>query len=105
VDLIVVVPLKAGAQDRACALLRRGPPSEGTIQAFVTEEEVIFLLEAGADVERLNDVWAELSAAPPRVSESVYTWPRPHSTDDPFFTPTPGPGDSEGGDVYEPEPR
>jgi len=102
VDLVIVLPLKPGAQDRARALLRRGPPVEGSIQAFVTEEEVVFVLEVNADVERLIEAWAELSAGPPRLSEGVYTWPRPHATDEVFFTATPGPGDSDGGDVYEP---
>jgi hypothetical protein len=84
-------------------LLRRGPPSEGSIQAYVTEVEVVFLLEAGTDVDRLADAWADLSAGPPRVGEGVYAWLLPHLlTDEAFFTATPGPGDSEGGDVYEP---
>jgi hypothetical protein len=28
---------------------------------------------------------------------------QPHPTDEAFSTPTPGPGDSDGGDVFEPE--
>ena len=54
------------------------------------------------DVDRLTEAWAELSAGPPRVGEGVFSWLLPHLTDEAFFTPTPGPGDSEGGDVYSP---
>ena len=38
-----------------------------------------------------------------RPAEGAYSWTRPHPPDETFFTPTPGPGDSDGGDVYEPE--
>jgi hypothetical protein len=84
-------------------LLRRGRLSEDGNQAYVTEEEVVFLLETEADIDRLTEAWADLSAGPPRVGEGVFSWLLPHLTDEVFFTPTPGPGDSEGGDVYEPE--
>lgn len=102
-NLVLVLPLRPGARDRARDLLRQRPPSEGGIQAYVTEEEVVFLLETDADVARLTEEWAELSAGPPRVSEGVFAWLVPHATDAVFFTATPGPGDSDGGDVYEPE--
>ncbi len=83
-------------------MLRREPFSEGGIQAYVTEEEVVILVETDADVDRLTAPWADLSAGPPRVGEGVYSWLLPHATDEAFFTATPGPGDSEGGDVYSP---
>jgi hypothetical protein len=102
-NLVVVLPLKPGARDRARDLLRREPSWEGSFQAYVTEEEVVFLLETDADFERLTAAWGGLSSGPPRVGEGVYSWLLPHPTDEAFFTPTPGPGDSEGGDVYEPE--
>jgi hypothetical protein len=101
-NLVLVLPLRPGARDRARDLLRRVLPSQGSIQAYVTEVEVVFLLEAGTDVDRLTDAWADLSAGPPRVGEGVYAWLLPHLTDGAVFTATPGPGDSEGGDVYEP---
>lgn len=101
-NLVVVLPLRPGVRDRARDLLRREPPSEGRIQAYVTEEEVVFLLETDAEVDRLTAAWADLSAGPPRVGDGVYSWLLPHPTDEAFFTPTPGPGDSEGGDVYSP---
>ena len=88
--------------DQARDLLRRGTTSEGGAQAYVTEQEVVFLLETEADVDLLTEEWAELSAGPPRVGEGVFSWLLPHLMDEAFFTPTPGPGDSEGGDVYSP---
>jgi hypothetical protein len=103
-NLVVVLPLKPGVGDRARDLLRRAPPAEGSIQAYVTDEEVVFLLETDADVDELIAAWGELSAGPPRVAEGAYSWLIPHPTDEAFFTPTPGPGDSDGGDLYEPEP-
>jgi hypothetical protein len=102
-NLVVVLPLRPGARDRARDLLRREPPATSGIQAYVTEEEVVFLLETEAEVDRLEAAWADLSAGPPRVGEGVSTWLFPHLTDEAFFTPTPGPGGSEGGDVYSPE--
>jgi hypothetical protein len=118
-NLAVVLPIKPGARDRARDLLRRGPPfdpHEACLerhQAFVTEDEAVFLFEADAReaVERLADDaalwqavdgWTELVAGPPRLAEGVYSWVRPHPPDETFFAPTPGPGDSDGGDVFGP---
>ena len=119
-NLVVVLPLRPGARDRARDLLRHGPPfdpDEAGLerhQAFVTETEAIFLFEADARgaVERLADDASSLGgggglddlvAGPPRLAEGAYSWTRPHPPDETFFTATPGPGDSDGGDVYEPE--
>ena len=119
-NLVVVLPIRPGARQRALELLRHGPPfdpDEACLerhQAFVTEDEAVFLFEADAReaVERLADDaelwqavagWTELVAEPPRLAEGVYSWVRPHPPDETFFTSTPGPGDSEGGDVFEPE--
>ena len=62
-NLVVVLPLRPGARDRARDLLRHGPPfdpDEAGLerhQAFVSEAEAIFLFEAEAreSVERLTD--------------------------------------------------
>ena len=121
-NLVVVLPIKPDARVRAGDLLRRGPPfdpDEAGLerhQAFVSEAEAeaIFLVEADAreSVERLvhdaglweaAEGWTELVAGPPRVAEGAFSWARPHPPDETFFTPTPGPGDSDGGDIYEPE--
>ena len=118
-NLVVVLPIKPGARDRARDLLRRGPPfdpGEACLerhQAFVNEDEAVFLFEADGRqaVERLaNDPalwqagagWTELVAGPPRLAEGVFSWVRPHPPDETFFTATPGPGDSDGGDVFGP---
>jgi hypothetical protein len=118
-NLVVVLPIRPGARDRARDLLRHGPPfdpDEAGLerhQAFVTDAEAVFLFEADSReaVERLADDatlweaaegWTELVAGPPRLAEGAYSWVRPHLPDTTSFEPTPGPGDSEGGDVYEP---
>jgi hypothetical protein len=118
-NLVVVLPLRPGTRDRARDLLRHGPPFDpdeeglGRHQAFVSETEAIFLFEADARgaVERLADKaslweaaagWTELVAGPPRLADREYSWTRPHPPAGTFFAPTPGPGDSDGGDVFEP---
>jgi hypothetical protein len=102
-NLVVVLPIRPGAHARAAALLGRGQGFDGSAEAFVTEDEVVFLLRADADLERLAADWAELAAGPPRRAEGPYWWVQPHPTDEAFSTATPGPGDSDGGDVFEPE--
>jgi hypothetical protein len=118
-NFVVVLPLRPGARDRARDLLRHGPPfdpGEAGLerhQVFISETEAIFLFEAEAreSVELLADDsslwqaaegWAELVAGPPHLAEGAYAWTRPHPPDETFFTATPGPGDSDGGDVYSP---
>jgi hypothetical protein len=46
--------------------------------------------------------WKDLVAGPPRLAEDAYTWVRPHVQDDVSYAATPGPGDSDGGDVSSP---
>jgi hypothetical protein len=117
--VLVVVPLTSGAFGRAAALVRRGPPFDPDAlgldrhHVFLTDHEAVFVFE-GANpqtIERLaNDGslwtaaedWAELVAGPPRVADDVYDWIRPESPENVVFTPTPGPGDSDGGDLYTP---
>ena len=119
-NLVVVLPLRPGACELARDLLRHKPPfdpDEAGLerhQAFVSDTEAVFLFEADArqSVLRLVDDsslweaaagWTELVAGPPRLAETVYSWARPHPPDATFFAPTPGPGDSDGGDVHDPE--
>jgi hypothetical protein len=45
-------------------------------------------------------VWGEHVAGPPRIAEEVFSWTRNEPTEDVSFLPTPGPGDSDGGDIY-----
>ena len=104
-SLVVLLPLKPGARVRALDLLRRGGPFD---EAFVTDLEVVFFTEGGTDetIEHLKAAeWADVAAGEPRPATVAYSSIRPHLTDEAFFTSTPGPGDSEGGDLYEPEAR
>jgi hypothetical protein len=114
---VVVLPLVDGAAGRAAELLRGGPPFDpdevglGRHQVFLTESEAIFFFEAEsseATNRLLSDAslwaaaaaWKDLVSGPPRLAEDVYSWARPRTADYISFDPTPGPGDSEGGDLY-----
>jgi hypothetical protein len=114
---VVVLPLIEGTAGRAAELLRGGPPFDpdkvglGRHQVFLTENEAIFLFEADSSevAERLLSdtclwaaaaAWKELVAGPPRLAEDLYSWSRAQSADFVSFEPTPGPGDSDGGDVF-----
>lgn len=115
----VVVPLQEGAQERVRALLRRGPPfdlnSSGLMSHHVllTESEAVFYFESDAPntVDRLGteahlwtvaSEWRDVIAGPPRVAQEAYSWVRAAPPTDATFAPTPGPGDSEGGDLFAP---
>jgi hypothetical protein len=114
---VVVLPLREGASERAAELLRGGPPFDpGTVglerhHVFLTEEEAVFVFEADTPdaAQRLigegsfwsaASAWKELVAGPPRLAEDAYSWVRPQTFDDVSFEPTPGPGNSDGGDVF-----
>lgn len=117
--LAIVVPIELGARERVRTLLRAGLPFDPERSGlerhhvYLTDHEAIFLFESDASdaVERLADDpklwtaitgWNDLVAGPPRLADEVYSWSRPPHLDEAFFTPTPGPGDSEGGDVFSP---
>jgi len=117
--VVIVVPLQEGRRESARVLLGNGPPfdpeSAGLERhhVFLTEEEVVFVFEADEldAVERLASDptlweaiagWNDLVAGPPRMAEDVYSWIRPHPSDEVSFAATPGAGDSEGGDVFAP---
>jgi hypothetical protein len=114
---VVVLPLREGASEQAAKLLRGGPPFDpqevGLEQhhVFLTEKEAVFVFEADSRdaTEKLigegrfwsaASAWKDLVAGPPRIAEDAYSWVRPHVPDDVSFEPTPGPGDSDGGDVF-----
>ena len=115
----VVVPLREGVRDRARSLIRAGPPFDlldsglESHHVFVTDAEVVFMFEgeSRAAIERLAGqahlwtvatTWKELLAGPPRIAEDAYSWVQPKAVDGTSFASTPGPGDSEGGDLFEP---
>jgi hypothetical protein len=117
--LVIVVPLQQGGAERARALLKNGPPFDPDAaglarhHVFLTDSEAVFVFEADAPdaVVRLASEptlweaiagWNDLVAGPPRLANDVYSWVRPHASEVVSSAPTPGPGDSEGGDVYAP---
>lgn len=117
--VVVILPLKEGAHDRAAAVIERGPPfdpKEAGLerhQVFITDREAIFVFEADAAdaVNRLAkdmtlwgaaEAWKDLVAGPPRIAEETFSWVQAHPTEYVSSASTPGPGDSEGGDLYPP---
>lgn len=93
--LVVVAPLREGAQERARELLAEGPPFDLNATAFdrhevfLSEREVVFVfagraesggaLELSADdpaVWRAAERWAECLDGRPRVARSAYVWER-----------------------------
>lgn len=118
--LVVIVPLKEGKQARARELLADGPPFELESTAFdrhavhLTDHEVVFVFEGegpsstlelpGEDPElwRAAEAWSECIAEKPRVARTSFSWERVEGPEGVSFEPTPGAGDSEGGDLYAP---
>jgi hypothetical protein len=119
-QLVVVIPLRPGTADRARELLAGGPPFELAETDFqrhavhMTDREVIFVFDAQGDSATLSlsaedpalwqaaAVWREVMDGKPRVARLAYSWERPEPSGDVFYEPTPGPGDSDGGDFYAP---
>jgi hypothetical protein len=118
--IAVVVPLTKGKREKVESLLGKGPPFDpGKIglerhQVFVTDQEAVFFFEsaAGFALERLlgdKKVWSSAAtwhdcvAGPPRIAKPFYSWAAaPREEENLSFEPTPGPGDSDGGDFYAP---
>ncbi len=116
----VIVPIRKGKRDKVEGLLDKGPPFEpervglGRHQVFLTDQEAVFFFEsaAGFSLQRLlseTKVWASAAAwhdciaGPPRTAKAFYSWAAPPKEEENlFFDATPGPGDSEGGDIYSP---
>ena len=117
--LVVIVPLKPGAHASVSRLLKQGAPFDpGAIdgldrhEVFVTSDEAVFVFESelGADalapmlaepkVWEAAAAWGEHVEGAPRIAESVFSWRRGEPLEDVSFLPTPGAGDSDGGDIY-----
>ena len=117
--IAVVVPLKPGSRDAVRGLLRRGPPFDPEKipglerhEVMLTEEEAIFLFESELGQEALTSLLSEASfwqaaaewrdhlAGPPRLGEDVYSWASGAESEELSYLPTPGPGDSDGGDIF-----
>jgi hypothetical protein len=118
--IAMIVPLAEGAGERARALVSSDPPLDPAALAiekqevFVTDNEIAFVFETSdrGILERLAEPsswvaapqWRQIVAGKPHVARVGYSWSRPEDqTTGLAFTPTPGPGYSEGGDVFAPE--
>ncbi|HKA26374.1 MAG TPA: hypothetical protein VKD88_03315 [Gaiellaceae bacterium] len=117
--VIVIVPLKPESHAAVGRLLKQGPPFDpGTIEGldrhdvFLTPDEAVFVFESHLGAEALAPLladpklweavaaWGEYVAGPPRFADEVFSWSRRDAAEDVSFLPTPGPGDSDGGDIY-----
>ena len=120
--VLVIVPLQPGSAERAAELLTNGPPFDPEAlgldrhEVHLTDEEAVFVFEtvsqatfdrlvADASLWAAAAAWNDLIAAPPRLAVDAYSWKRSRDGaegDLVSFAATPGPGDSEGGDLYAP---
>jgi hypothetical protein len=114
--IIVIFPISAGAHQRVRRLVEEEFPfAPGDLglerhHVFVTDAEVVLFFEgAEAALARVIDdpsvaagAWHQYVAGPPHVAEDAYSWASVEANDGLSFAATPGPGDSEGGDVYPP---
>lgn len=117
--LALVVPLRPGADEAVRALLADGPPFDPESipeldrhEVFLTPDEVVFVFESDRGSDTLAALlarpdfwqaagsWEQHVAGPPRLAESAYAWVRADVPDELSFLPTPGPGNSDGGDLF-----
>ena len=115
----IVLPIKPGSHDAVRGLLAAGPPFDPhdipgleRHEVFLTADEVVFTFDAQLSDRALDALldapelwpaavaWREHLAGPPRLAESAYSWLRIEESDELSSLPTPGPGDSDGGDIY-----
>jgi hypothetical protein len=119
--LVVVAPLKPDMVDRARELLAEGPPFD--LEAlgfdrhgvFLTGREAVFIFERADGSAALElsaedpalweaaSAWQECFSERPRVARAAFSWERAEALRGVSFEPTPGPGDSDGGDLYTPD--
>ena len=76
--------------------------SEAVFSFTAADEGALEALAREAAMWAAASEWAELAAGPTRVGEGVYAWARPADGVGVWFAATPGPGDSDGGDVFAP---
>lgn len=115
----IVLPIKQESHEAVRGLLDAGPPFDPAQipgldrhQVFLTSEEAIFVFESPLQHEALEPLvadpelwraaaaWREHIAGAPRVAEDAFSWSRPQGLEELSSLPTPGPGDSDGGDIY-----
>ena len=117
--IVVVLPIKESAHEQVRELVSKGPPFDLETSGldhhhvFLSANEVVFVFEAPEQsvLRRLAsnlhllaaaEAWQEYAAGPARIAEDVFSWTRGNVAEGLSFAPTPGPGDSEGGDLYSP---
>lgn len=117
--LVLVASIKEGVGERVRELLAQGPPFELERTAvewhdvYVTEREVIFVFESSTEqalripgddpaVWKAAAAWQQCLAGRPRKATTAFSWTRTDGAENVFFEPTPGPGDSDGGDIFPP---
>jgi hypothetical protein len=117
--LVVVLPLKPGARDAVRTVLEAGPPFDPAAipgldrhEVFLSGDEAVFLFDSNLGADALRALvsqpgfwqsaaaWRDHVAGPPRLAEEVFSWTRVVQNGDVFYLPTPGPGDSDGGDIF-----
>ena len=112
--IAVVVPLRPESHEAVRALLLGGPPFDPEQipglerhEVLVTAEEAIFIFDSRPGSDALTHIlskvaasWRDHLAGPPRLAEEVYSWASGAESDELSFLPTPGPGDSDGGDIF-----
>jgi hypothetical protein len=115
----VIVPLRPGRLDAARDLLAKGPPFDpesieglDAPEVFLTVEEAVFVFESELGSDALAQLlarpgfwqgtgeWQQLIADPPQIAVEHYSWTQREQAAGLSFLPTPGPGDSDGGDIY-----
>jgi hypothetical protein len=118
-ELVLVVPLKEDAYEDALTLLRKGPPFDlqetdfARHRVYATKSEIVFVFESAdpaalrlqaedPSLWKVAREWQKLMAGRPRKAHTAFSWSRGDDADGVSYEPTPGPGDSEGGDVYGP---
>ena len=119
--MVVVVPLKPGIRDRVRKVLEQGPPFDpagvglARHQVFLGERDAVFVFEAASrsaferliattDLYAACSAWHEFIAGPARLAPIAYSWTQSAALEGGVsFSATPGPGDSEGGDVFSPD--
>jgi hypothetical protein len=91
--LVVVLPLREGAQEDVRRLLDVGPPFDlaevdlTQHQVFVTEREAIFVFDSDDETDLAQlfhdpnvwaaaTVWGEFAAGPARFAEEIFAWAR-----------------------------
>jgi hypothetical protein len=117
--IAIVVTIKPESHGAVRALLTGGPPFDPAQipgldrhQVFLTADEAIFVFDSELGQEALEPLvadpelwvaaaaWSEHIAGPPRIAEEAYSWTHSGRLEELSTLPTPGPGDSEGGDIY-----